>query len=999
MSNKCNFWVVAFICVFGVACDDEQSKTERIPQINLGGMTAEAGEEAGAVPLQVCERTFMYAQRGAVPQSVQIAGTFEEPPWSGSLTLTDDDGDGTWQVTTPVIEGVHQYKFVIDSEWRNDLDNPEVTDDGAGGLNSTFTHTCPFEPECLSDEQCTDESNTLCRGYQCKSDDQPVICDRCPEGCDQQTGACLEAVPPECDETNACTAPLQCVEGRCVPECQEDLDCAAVDESALCVDLECIIPECDDNSACDPLAESCLGYQCVMRPCSEHLFIFDPSGQDYDRVHVAGDFNADADGQWPETVEAGGWLMTQLPDGRYYTRQVIENGSYAYKFVLSRNGMTEWISDPMAETYVDDGFGSQNSLLEQNCADAPNQPGQCGDLNTFRWEDAVMYFVMVDRFNNGDGTVDPVPNVTGGDASNGPSGQYEGGDLEGVTNKLPYLTDLGVNALWLSAPYENRNLAGAAINPASDPNTYSGYHGYWPSPDNISYADSSNPSPRPQVEPRIGSEEDLRTLVTDAHNQDVKVLFDYVMNHVDSESGLAQAHPSWFARKDNGQIALCGPENLWDDNYWGTRCAFTDYLPPFDFDNQEARLWSVNDALWWAQEFGIDGYRLDAIKHVPLSWLEDLRTALNEQIPEPEGGRFYLVGETFAYDNADLIRSFVDPQTMLDGQFDFPFKARLCEALFRPEGRLDSFSSWMNNNDSFYGAGSLMTTWIGNHDIPRAIHFASGEIPNCREGSSPQNGWYMSYPQPVDGAAYQRLGLAFGVMMTNPGIPLIYYGDEVGLAGGGDPDNRRLMPWDDNSLNPHQIELRQLISRLAEIRAEYKNLSRGRRVTLSADQDTWVYRMLGCSGDTISVTIAINRADSERTVNLPVGGYTDLLSGESVMGGSLSLGTRSIRVLITEDQFARFNNEAVTHLPVQSLIDLGYLSESVLLRRVQDHVSDQLPCASYTLDHLSLGLIAHDMRPLTRGFLPFLVNQKMDLGEEKRNSSYVLSLCSTVFLY
>ena len=89
----------------------------------------------------------------------------------------------------------------------------------------------------------------------------------------------------------------------------------------------------------------------------------------------------------------------------------------------------------------------------------------------------------------------------------------------------------------------------------------------------------------------------------------------------------------------------------------------------------------------------------------------------------------------------------------------------------------------------------------------------------------------MSYGQPQEAAAYERLGLAFGVMLTTHGIPLIYYGDEVGLAGGGDPDNRRLMPWDDRDLLPPQLALRDMIAKLSEIRAAYPNLSRGRRVT------------------------------------------------------------------------------------------------------------------------------------------------------------------------
>ena len=87
--------------------------------------------------------------------------------------------------------------------------------------------------------------------------------------------------------------------------------------------------------------------------------------------------------------------------------------------------------------------------------------------------------------------------------------------------------------------------------------------------------------------------------------------------------------------------------------------------------------------------------------------------------------------------------------------------------------------------------------------------FASGEIGNCREGSNPGQGWSYNPPQPQDARSYELLGVSFGVLMTSPGIPLIYYGDEIGLAGGGDPDNRRMMPWNDNELMDAQIALRE----------------------------------------------------------------------------------------------------------------------------------------------------------------------------------------------
>ena len=409
-----------------------------------------------------------------------------------------------------------------------------------------------------------------------------------------------------------------------------------------------------------------------------------------------------------------------------------------------------------------------------------------------------------------------------------------------------------------------------------------------------------SPTPAPRVEPRIGTADDLRMLVSAAHGatapggHGIRVLFDYVMKHVDVESGLYRAHNDWFVRDGAGRFRLCADGDVWNDAYWGTRCAFASYLPSFDYTNDAARAWSINDAVWWARSYGIDGLRLDAIKHVPRQWLTDLRARLSRDVTPAMGSRFYLVGETFDYDNRDVLRSFVDPNTMLDGQFDFPFKARACEALFTPGGRLDTFAAWMQENDSFYGANALMSTFIGNHDIPRAIHFASRQITDCRQGSWPGNGWTSDYRQPTDAAPYERLGLAFAVMLTNPGVPLIYYGDEIGLAGGGDPDNRRMMPWNDSALLAPQIALRTRVSQLARIRAENPVLARGARTTLSATQDTWVYRMGACTGAS-DVIVAINRADDARTVTVPAGAYTDLLSstGAMVMGGSVSVPARS----------------------------------------------------------------------------------------------------------
>jgi glycosidase len=617
-------------------------------------------------------------------------------------------------------------------------------------------------------------------------------------------------------------------------------------------------------------------------PCNEITFEYVNAGAT--TVWLSGTFTS-----WAATPAGGALEMEREGDTWTLTTLIEPIQQHQYKFIVDG---TTWIPDPNNPNRVDDGFGSFNSVLDV-CSAA------CGELDEFDWRDTFMYFVMVDRFRDSDGMASPVAGATDGDATRGPSGQYEGGDLRGITQEMDYLADLGVTALWITAPFENRNTSGAAINPASDPNVYSAFHGYWPSPANINYSDPDNPSPRPLVESRIGNEADLRAMITAAHSatsangDGIKVLFDYVMNHVDDSSGLYSAHRDWFV----SPLRQCGPDNLWDDPVWSTRCSFTSYLPAFDFEVPAAREWSVNDAVWWAKEFGIDGYRLDAIKHVPLSWLTELRARLNAEITDAPADRFYLVGETFAYDDRDLLRRYVDPETMLDGQFDFPFKARLCEALFTPSGNLGAFSTWMDGNDGFYGAGSIMTTWIGNHDIPRPIHFASREITNCREGSNPDNGWNWRPAQPTAREPYERLGVAYAVMFTNPGIPLMYYGDEIGLAGGGDPDNRRMMPWTEGSLNEHQRALREKVRALGRIRGAYPVLGRGRRVTVSSDADTWVYRMTGCGDD--DVLVAINKADAARTVSIPAGSYEDLVDGGAVSGGSRELPARSFVILGT----------------------------------------------------------------------------------------------------
>lgn len=324
----------------------------------------------------------------------------------------------------------------------------------------------------------------------------------------------------------------------------------------------------------------------------------------------------------------------------------------------------------------------------------------------------------------------------------------------------------------------------------------------------------------------------------------------------------------------------------------GRRCWFRPYLPDFNFTRDDARGWSVGNAVDWIARTGIDGYRLDAVKHIETQWILDLRARLRAEVEPERRQTFYMVGETFDGDRG-LIGSYVDPDRMLDGQFDFPLRAQLVRNILRREGDMGELAGFLDANDRAYHPRAVMGTFIGNHDLPRPIHIAE-DVPQFGEWDSGKGrGWSDRPALPDYDRPFQRLAVAYAFLMTTRGMPLIYYGDEIGMAGGGDPDNRREMQWDD--LSDDQRWLKGEIQSLTHIRAQHSALRRGARTTLHAEGDVYVYRMMD---RTEVVWVALNRGDGERTAaGLPPGPFRDLVSGEELTS-SVSLPARSYRILV-----------------------------------------------------------------------------------------------------
>jgi len=597
-------------------------------------------------------------------------------------------------------------------------------------------------------------------------------------------------------------------------------------------------PDAPTNPVCETPVPSC-------------TYTFQYSGPGTSVV-LRGDFAADG---WTTgvTMQRNGttWEAT-VPAG---DQQVI-----VYKLVVDGT----WQADPGNPRTTPDSYGGRNSVVRVDCDHCPSRPA-------LDWRDAIIYFVMIDRFANGSpGNDTPVGGLEA-------PAEYQGGDFAGLRQKIDdgYFDALAINTLWITSPLDNADFRGRG----TDGHDYSGYHGYWP-------------RDLDRVESRLGTEAELKAVITAAHAHGINVILDYVMNHVATDSPVYTQHPTWFWPNSNGRggDCVCGGGCSWDDGFERKKCWFTSYLPDFDFRNDDARRYSVANAVAWAQRLGADGFRLDAVKHIEDAWLTDLRGRLAGEVAWDQV--FYLVGETYTGDR-DLIKYYVNPDTMLDGQFDFPLRAELLSKILRRAGSMTDLAGFLASNDSFYGPRAVMSTFLGNHDVPRTIHIAE-DTPMFGDWDGGKDRAWINQPAlPSSPNPFERVAVAYTFLYTSPGVPLIYYGDEIGLPGAGDPDNRRFMQWSGYTAN--QTALHDRLARLGVIRRDHVALRRGTRTMLGTTNHTMVYEM-AASGD--HVFVALNRADQAQAAQgLPPGDYEDLVTNQQVHA-PLSIPPRTGMVLV-----------------------------------------------------------------------------------------------------
>ncbi|HSD65099.1 MAG TPA: alpha-amylase family glycosyl hydrolase [Vicinamibacteria bacterium] len=490
-------------------------------------------------------------------------------------------------------------------------------------------------------------------------------------------------------------------------------------------------------------------------------------------------------------------------------------------------------------------------------------------------EDDAIYLLMPDRFADGDASNDDPPRSKGL-LDRAKARFYHGGDLRGVIDRLPYLKDLGVTAIWLNPWYDN-------VDHLNERETYDGqaitdYHGYGAVD---FYA----------VDEHLGDLATLREMVDRAHSLGLKVIQDQVANHSGPYHPWAKdaPTPAWYYGTQERHLAntwqtwtLHDPYATPDMQKSTLEGWFIDILPDLNQDDPEVARYTIQNTLWWAGVSGLDGIRQDTLPYVHRRFWKDWMAAIKKEYPD-----LRVVGELFDGDPVLVsfyqggVARFDGLDSGVDTLFDFPLFFRIRDA-FAKGGSLREVAM-MLARDHLYRDASPLVTFLGLHDVPR----------------------FMNEP----GATLEGLKSAFTFLATARGTPLVYYGDEIAMPGGGDPDNRRDFPggWKGDPRNAFEGAGRSAgeesvharVRALLTLRQATPALRRGRTVNLQVADRTWVYaRVL----EGRAAIVALNTGGDPASLDVPAGpvGLADgaLLSDRLATGATAVVAGGRLRIAL-----------------------------------------------------------------------------------------------------
>ena len=373
-----------------------------------------------------------------------------------------------------------------------------------------------------------------------------------------------------------------------------------------------------------------------------------------------------------------------------------------------------------------------------------------------------------------------------GDKSNDPKDKKEwgekpkcqmdlyGGDLAGILEKLPYLEELGVNTLYMTPVFKS---------PSS--------HKY----DTTDYY---------QVDPQFGDKELFKELVDECHQRGMKVILDAVFNHCGYEfapfqdvieNGRESEYSDWFHIEEYPVSKEPLTYETFATDVWR--------MPKLNHSNSNVREYFLEVGEYWVREFDIDGWRLDVANEIDHAFWREFRARVRSIKPD-----LYIIGEVWHHSSKFL------EGDQFDAVMNYPFWDAVYQFIGQKAISVDEFDERLTLNRVTYPKQAVEAAWnlLDSHDTARAITRFNGNK--------------------------QALKLAFTFQMTYIGVPFIYYGDEIGLAGGEDPDCRRCMPWNEEE---QDLKLFNHFKKIIQIRKDNEPLRRGEFRTICKDEARGIY--------------------------------------------------------------------------------------------------------------------------------------------------------------
>lgn len=450
--------------------------------------------------------------------------------------------------------------------------------------------------------------------------------------------------------------------------------------------------------------------------------------------------------------------------------------------------------------------------------------------NDFDWDEAVVYFMMTDRFFDGNESNNT---ASGTDTYGDNPGLYHGGDFAGVTAKLDYLQDLGVNTIWLTPIV--KNIAGVTVTDegSEDVPYNAAYHGYWA-------------SDFTKLNPTMGTTEEFKTMISEAHKRGMRIMVDIVVNHA------GYGTESTFADMLRDKSVSEGDIKSWQDG-----------LPDFATENADVRAKLVEWQTSWMKDYGVDYFRVDTVKHVDSTTWAALKNSTTEVNPS-----FKMIGEYYGAGYASNGSTLGTGQ--MDADLDFDFNDQATSFV---SGNISSVESFLSSRNTALNNAYMTGQFLSSHD---------------------ENGFkasLMNGKQYTEDKATAAALVAATLQLTAKGIPVIYYGEEVGLSGLNNyPYNTNRYDMDFSKATKDNVTY-QHYKNLLSIRNAYTDVfARGsRKVVASSNEEGYDVVSRSYGGTTLYV--GMNIKDTAKEVKVPVSlaagtEVKDLYSGATYTVGS-----------------------------------------------------------------------------------------------------------------